>query len=279
MATHVSAKDHAEYLLLTELSDDIRGNYRAYTNSEGKVIISRLDGKKPPKLRYENGNLVPVSDQINVFNKIAQKLKINHANLSDNVKQRLKQFEAARNQAVAKRDAALLAGNATALKEAQSAMRLASEALGEEAARIYVKQNYPDATPLASKLPGKGKQGQFDQVYATEDGKVLIIEAKGGNASWGSRSAGKDRAQQGSLEYMDSIIDNYTSKLDTLTKDPRYLAGDDDFVKEVQGIQDMLDEIEIAKELKSLEYIGIQQKANDAGLVDVIDVSIFDVGF
>ena len=158
-------------------------------------------------------------------------------------------------------------------------MRLASEALGEEAARIYVKQNYPDATPLASKLPGKGKQGQFDQVYATEDGKVLIIEAKGGNASWGSRSAGKDRAQQGSLEYMDSIIDNYTSKLDTLTKDPRYLAGDDDFVKEVQGIQDMLDEIEIAKELKSLEYIGIQQKANDAGLIEVIDVSIFDIGF
>ncbi|WP_063704421.1 contractile injection system protein, VgrG/Pvc8 family [Pseudoalteromonas gelatinilytica] len=279
VATHVSAKDHAEYLLLTELSDDMRGNYRAYTNSEGKVIISRLDGKKPPKLRYENGNLVPVSDQINVFNKIAQKLKINHANLSDNIKQRLKQFEAARNQAVAKRDAALLAGNATALKEAQSAMRLASEALGEEAARIYVKQNYPDATPLASKLPGKGKQGQFDQVYATEDGKVLIIEAKGGNASWGSRVAGEERAQQGSEKYMNSIIENYTSKLDTLTKDPRYIAGDEDFVKEVEGIQDMLDEIEIATKSQQIEYVGIQQKANDAGLVDVIDVSIFDIGF
>ena len=279
VATHVSAKDHAEYLLLTELSDDMRGNYRAYTNGEGKVIISRLDGKKPPKLRYENGNLVPVSDQINVFNKIAQKLKINHANLSDNVKQRLKQFEAARNQAVAKRDAELLAGNATALKEAQSAMRLASEALGEEAARIYVKQNYPDATPLASKLPGKGKQGQFDQVYITEDGKVLIIEAKGGNASWGSRVAGEERAQQGSEKYMNSIIENYSEQSKSLMKDPRYIAGDEDFVKEVESIQDMLDEIEIATKSQQIEYVGIQQKANDAGLVDVIDVSIFDIGF
>ena len=235
--------------------------------------------KKAPKLRYENGNLVPVSDQINVFNKIAQKLKINHANLSDNVKQRLKQFEAARNQAVAKRDAALLAGNATALKEAQSAMRLASEALGEEAARIYVKQNYPDATPLASKLPGKGKQGQFDQVYITEDGKVLIIEAKGGNASWGSRVAGEERAQQGSEKYMNSIIENYSEQSKSLMKDPRYIAGDEDFVKEVESIQDMLDEIEIATKSQQIEYVGIQQKANDAGLVDVIDVSIFDIGF
>jgi len=116
-------------------------------------------------------------------------------------------------------------------------------------------------------------------VYITEDGKVLIIEAKGGNASWGSRSAGKERAQQGSLEYMDSIIDNYTSKLDTLTKDPRYISGDKDFVKEVESIQDMLDEIEIATKSQQIEYVGIQQKANDAGLVDVIDVSIFDIGF
>ncbi len=278
VATHVSAKDHADYLL-SELSDDIRGNYRAYTNGEGKVIINRLDGKKPPKLRYENGNLVPVSDQINVYNKIAQKLKINHANLSDNVKQRLKQFEAARNQAVAKRDAALLAGNATALKEAQSAMRLASEALGEEAARIYVKQNYPDATPLASKLPGKGKQGQFDQVYATEDGKVLIIEAKGGNASWGSRSAGKDRAQQGSEKYMNSIIKNYQVKLRNLTKDPRYIAGDEDFVKQVKDMKIMLKSLNDSKLDGTLEYIGVQQKANDAGLIEVIDVSIFDIGF
>ena len=38
--------------------------------------------------------------------------------------------------------------------------------------------------PLNTKLPGNGKQGEFDQVYITEDGKILIMEGKGGNATW-----------------------------------------------------------------------------------------------
>ena len=134
--------------------------------------------------------------------------------------------------------------------------------------------------PLNTKLPGNGKQGEFDQVYITEDGKILIMEGKGGNATWGSRKAGTDRAQQGSPEYMDSVIKNYNDKLRILTKDPRYGKVDEEaFTKQVEGIEDMLDELEIAKENKALEYIGIQQKANDNGLIDVIDVSIFDIGF
>ncbi|GAA75579.1 hypothetical protein PMAN_b0256 [Pseudoalteromonas marina] len=279
VTTQVSARAHADYLL-QNLPDDIRGNYRAYTNADGKVIIQRLDGTKPPKLRYENGALVTVSDQIDVFNTLSQKLKIKHSNLDSAARKRLKTLETARNNAVAQRDAALLAGNAKALKDAQKAMRLASEDLGEEAARIYVQQNYPNAKPLNTKLPGNGKQGEFDQVYITEDGKILIMEGKGGNATWGSRMAGEERAQQGSAKYMNSVIDNYTTKLDTLTKDPRYgKVGEEAFTKQVEGIQDMLDSLEDAKLDGTLEYIGIQQKANDAGLIDVIDVSIFDIGF
>jgi hypothetical protein len=41
----------------------------------------------------------------------------------------------------------------------------------------------------------------------------------------------------------------------------------------------MLDEFNIAKRRQNIEYIGVQQKANDAGLIEVIDVSIFDIGF
>lgn len=279
VTTQVSAKAHADYLL-ENLPDDIRGNYRAYTNADGKVIIQRIDGSKPPKLRYENGALVTVSDQIDVFNTISQKLKIKHSNLDSAARKRLKTLETARNKAVAQRDAALLAGDAKALTDAQKAMRLASEDLGEEAARIYVQQNYPNAKPLNTKLPGNGKQGEFDQVYVIEDGKVLIMEAKGGNATWGSRIAGEERAQQGSAKYMDSVIDNYTEQMKRLTKDPRYgKVGEKAFTKQVEGIQDMLDSLEDAKLDGTLEYIGIQQKANDNGLIDVIDVSIFDIGF
>jgi hypothetical protein len=146
---------------------------------------------------------------------------------------------------------------------------------------LTVATNFKNSDqPLNTKLPGNGKQGEFDQVYITDDGKVLIIEGKGGNATWGSRMAGEERAQQGSAKYMNSVINNYTTKLDTLTKDPRYgKVGEEAFTKQVQGIEDMLDELEIAKENKALEYIGIHQKANDNGLIDVIDVSIFDIGF
>jgi len=223
---------------------------------------------------------VAVSDQIDVFNTLSQKLKIKHSNLNSAARARLKTLETARNNAVAQRDAALLAGDAKALKDAQKAMRLASEDLGEEAARIYVQQNYPNAKPLNTKLPGNGKQGEFDQVYTIDDGKVLIMEAKGGNATWGSRMAGEERAQQGTAKYMNSVIKNYNDKLRILTKDPRYgKVGEEAFTKQVEGIEDMLDELEIAKENKALKYIGIQQKANDTGLIDVIDVSIFDIGF
>ena len=85
-------------------------------------------------------------------------------------------------------------------------------------------------------------------MYVTEDGKILIMEGKGGNATWGSRMAGEERAQQGSAKYMNSVIDNYTTKLDTLTKDPRYgKVGEEAFTKQVEGIEDMLDELRIAK--------------------------------
>jgi len=134
--------------------------------------------------------------------------------------------------------------------------------------------------PLNTKLPGNGKQGEFDQVYITDDGKVLIMEGKGGNATWGSRIAGEERAQQGSAKYMDSVIDNYTEQMKRLTKDPRYgKVGEEAFTKQVEGIEDMLDELRIAKDNEIIKYIGIQQKANDNGLINVIDVSIFDIGF
>ena len=56
-------------------------------------------------------------------------------------------------------------------------------------------------------------------------------------------------------------------------------VGEEAFTKQVEGIEDMLDELRIAKDNEIIEYIGIQQKANDNGLIDVIDVSIFDIGF
>ena len=86
----------------------------------------------------------------------------------------------------------------------------ASEQLGEVASQAYIKQNFPNATKLEASLPGNGKQGEFDQIYIDNDtGRLIIVEAKGGNATWGARIDLKgQRAEQGSKSYMDKVIQN-----------------------------------------------------------------------
>ncbi|MCP4989815.1 MAG: type IV secretion protein Rhs, partial [Colwellia sp.] len=184
--TRLSRVDYAR-ALIDDLPTDTRANYYAYTRADGQVIITRKNAKLPPKLRLENGALVPVSDKIDVFNTIKQKLQINHVDLPLADQQKLTDLETLRNKSVAARDKALLIKDATsrkkALTAAQTAMRKASEELGEAAGEIYVKQNYPGATKLKASLLNNSKQGQFDQIYKAKDDTLIFIEAKGGNAS------------------------------------------------------------------------------------------------
>lgn len=66
--------------LINNLPDDIRSNCRVYT-PDGKVVVSPIKAADSPQFRIENGSLVPVSDKIDIFNTIKQKLKINHQDL------------------------------------------------------------------------------------------------------------------------------------------------------------------------------------------------------
>ncbi|MGF1723825.1 hypothetical protein [Photobacterium nomapromontoriensis] len=87
---------------------------------------------------------------------------------------------------------------------------LYSEQLGELAAEGYMKKQYPGATRLKSDYPDSGmKKNQFDQIWQTADGKLIIVEAKGGTATLGTRTVTSinKRAEQGTPEYKDSIID------------------------------------------------------------------------
>ncbi len=64
-------------------------------------------------------------------------------------------------------------------------MRCASEAMGELAAEAWINGNpgkFPDAKPLYAPTRGGGKTGEFDQIYQTSDGRIIIIEVKGGIA-------------------------------------------------------------------------------------------------
>ncbi len=269
--------DHANELI-KQLPEEVRDNYKVYQKANGQIIVSRVKADESPQFRYENGELVPVSNQVNAFKNIKEKLNINHSDLSKKDIDELKTIEKDRNLAVARRDKALLIKNEVKrteeLKEAQKEMRDASEALGEKAASIYVKKTYPGATPLKSNFLNKSKQGQFDQIYQTQDGKIVFIEAKGGNASWGSRNTGDYQAEQGSKEYMESVIKNYDTEFKKARKNPDVDKNSVEF----QKLKQTRDTLVEAKDLgEPIGYIGIKQKASDSGISDKIDIYIFEV--
>ena len=269
---------HAQKLI-SELPEGIRENYRVHTNADGKVIVVRKDGNSPPKLRYVNGELVTASDNISVFATIKEKLNISHADLKPDEIKELKSLEADRNLAVAKRDKALLSGDDVALKVARQEMRNASERIGESAGRIYVGNNYPNAKPLDAGLLNNSKQGQFDQIYQDGD-KIIVIEAKGGGATWGSKKVGEDTAQQGSKKYLDSTIKNYNDILEEASNDPRLDApGHEAFTAKVDKLEETVAALNNASDSKSIEYIGVKQKVTDTGLKDSIDIFKFELGF
>jgi|GEM_PF-6221116 len=82
----------------------------------------------------------------------------------------------------------------------------ASEKAAEAASDAYfLSKSY---RKLECKLPGAGKQGQFDRVYAQYEGttvkEVIVVECKGGISPLGCRKGN----QQGTKEYMNDIIEN-----------------------------------------------------------------------
>src|SRR5262249_28134069 len=99
----------------------------------------------------------------------------------------------ARDAALGRDDEAAAAGHARDVNEA-------SRKLGEEHARAYMKENYPDFeiySPTDASKPSRS--GGFDQVWVkygrSRSGKkvvvkVIVIEAKGGTSPLGTRKAG-----------------------------------------------------------------------------------------
>ncbi len=145
-----------------------------------------------------------------------QEIRIDHSDLTAKQREKLKALEGERKVAKQKKTDVEnkhggneeLYKNDPEWKQANQDMVNASEALGDQATDAVVKSKFPGAKRLDTDIPGAGKQGQFDGVYE-HNGKIYIIEAKGGGSSRGSRNiGGGKRAEQGTYEYVDSIIDN-----------------------------------------------------------------------
>lgn len=89
-----------------------------------------------------------------------------------------------------------------------------SAQLGDYAAESYVQSKFSDAEQVTRLYGGAdqpNRAGDFDQVWCvtlkTGEVHLVIIEAKGGSSPLGSRMTRAGRAQQGTPEYMNEIIE------------------------------------------------------------------------
>ncbi len=82
-----------------------------------------------------------------------------------------------------------------------------SQQAGEAAARAYQQEVHPEADGWTCFEDLEGVPNVFDLACYHEDGRVAIIEAKGGNAGKGERKNAEKslRVEQGTLEYVTTI--------------------------------------------------------------------------
>ncbi|HEX9718828.1 MAG TPA: hypothetical protein VGA59_03785, partial [Ramlibacter sp.] len=171
----------------------------------------------PETGRLKDPTLVddPVPD-IRALKENRQAVPVDDLKLSKADKQRMKDLLAKRDKARADRDKALGKGDEEAAAGHARDVNEASRQLGEEHAKAYMKEKYPDFEQLYPSDPTKpSRAGDFDQVWVkygkNKRGKkvvvqVIVIEAKGGAGTLGTRKAGGLVVQQGTGAYFESII-------------------------------------------------------------------------
>ncbi|MFD7069532.1 hypothetical protein ACFV97_20155 [Streptomyces sp. NPDC059913] len=172
------------------------------------------DAPQPPAPHYLDKEYISVSEKnvksqsrLKTLNEIARKRF--EAIQWDNLMDRLKGEAGEKHKLLdTPESAGDLKAATESYKAAHTEMRDAAEALGESAAELhYMAENYPDFNQQALDGPKNGND-RFDQVWIHEDGRVIVIEAKGGpGTDLGRRTLPSGRqVHQGSREYFFDIM-------------------------------------------------------------------------
>ncbi|MFH8481143.1 hypothetical protein [Streptomyces sp. NPDC018055] len=125
------------------------------------------------------------------------------------------------------------------------------EALGEEAARRHMMlQEFPGAREVTDLPSTPNGSKRFDQLWRTEDGKLVVVEAKGpkGDLDWRRGNGDLDSGtmvRQGTLEYVRTIVADMESRALTSPVDAKYAQ-----------------EIRTAIKNKTLQYVLVQASEN-----------------
>jgi hypothetical protein len=124
----------------------------------------------------------------------------------------------ARAQAISERDTLLArkdkgetlsAADEQKLKQAYATISEQSRVIGETGAEQYVRQTYPDAKLVYGGPSGSSQSGDFDQIWripGPDGDRFILVEAKGGAATLGTKVVGNTVETQGTRKYYDAIL-------------------------------------------------------------------------
>ncbi|MFC8288977.1 hypothetical protein [Streptomyces cyaneofuscatus] len=229
--------------------------------SEGTPWIRAKDAPAPPPPHFLDERYVSVGadtvksrERLRILDAAARK---RHASiLWDNLTEKLKAVAGKDSQIHGDLESMKLLDETTqAYKESHTQMRDASEEFGEKAAEHhFVAERYPDFEKQHLLGPKNGND-QFDQVWLHDDGRVVVIEAKGSaGADLGSRRLPDGRrVSQGSQEYFFDIIEAMKKRgeFETVEALERALEGD------------RLDYVVVKGEKNTGTYTGYQYRRFD----------------
>jgi hypothetical protein len=148
---------------------------------------------------------------------------------------------------------------------AEYQMKVRSEKLGEVAAEGYIRKTYPGAVKIFPGDESISRKGEFDQVWELPGGKIMVVEAKGGSSTLGSRMVTNKirgtkegvRVEQGTKPYMLDIAEEMIKKGGESKKTGQKIIA--------------------AFEDKNLEYIAVRQAFTDKGVLKPIVKQTFDI--
>ncbi|MFE8975612.1 hypothetical protein ACFYM7_19570 [Streptomyces cyaneofuscatus] len=229
--------------------------------SEGTPWIRAKDAPAPPPPHFLDEKYVSVGadtvksrERLRILDAAARK---RHASiLWDNLTEKLKAVAGKDSQIHGDLESMKLLDETTqAYKESHTQMRDASEEFGEKAAEHhFVAERYPDFEKQHLLGPKNGND-QFDQVWLHDDGRVVVIEAKGSaGTDLGSRRLPDGRrVSQGSQEYFFDIIEAMKKRgeFETVEALERALEGD------------RLDYVVVKGEKNTGTYTGYQYRRFD----------------
>jgi hypothetical protein len=237
---------------------------------------SKTSRPKPENLAVESKNQWQLGTTKSADNGDGvHSIEVKHSDLSPADQKRLSDLQAVRDAAKKKKDTA---PNEDAKGDAHGELVRASEALGDAATDIAMSTMLPNATQLPSDIPGDGKSGQFDRVYQDGD-TIYVVESKGGGSELGSRKdLNGQQSQQGTPEYIASVISNMADKVKAGKNDPRY-GVDDAFTKQIKDLDKTVKALQKAQSSTPSKIVSLQvsQRVDaDGNLVPSFEVNKFE---